>query len=260
MTCAVLLLLGTAAAQDGAEAFAGRLTFEEARPEGEAGARVVAVLKDPAHWRAGVRAIEARLGPMPALQSVAVSFDHEGDEAAKAAVRDRAAFVRFNLRKLEAQQRRVDDFERQKRELAKEGKRIVFKVPPARLDRIIWHELVHVFHGDLEAPRWFTEGLAQWLSDDPNAVRAFVHEEKEVEDVDAPPRQPEDVYARGHLFWSWVASRGATKAVVRGAILERGGWKEALEKALAMAWSDLLRNERDWSRKEVVRLRDTPLR
>ena len=255
MTYAVLLLLGTAPAQDAVERFIGRLTFEEARPEGEPGERVVAILRNPEHWRAAFRAIEARLGPMPEAMAVAVSFDYDGDEVAKAAVREGNARIRFNLKKLEALQRKIDDLEQQRRKLAREGKRMVFKVPPARIDRVLWHELVHVFHGDLEAPAWFTEGLAQWFSEDMNCLRAFAHERRPVEAVDLPTDGKTDPYARGHLFWSWIAARGATKAAVRGALVDRAGWKTSIEKAAGLGWDAVVAAEREWSVKEVERLR-----
>jgi hypothetical protein len=250
-----LVLLAAWPAQEAADRFVDRVTFGDARPGGEAGDRVVAALRSAENWRAAFRAIEARLGPMPAEMAVAVTFDYDGEEMAKATSKGALGAIRFNLRKLEEHQKRVDDLEKQKKDLAREGKRLVFRVPPARLDRILWHELTHIFHGELAAPEWFSEGLAQWLADDPNCLRAFVFDGRDVEEIEAPPGHKNDVYARGHLFWSWVATRGATKSAVKLAVVEHGAWKASLEKALGLGWDDIVRSEREWSSREVARMR-----
>ena len=247
----ILLLL---AAQDAAERFYESLRFEEAAAESPAAERVVETLRKAEHWTAAYRAIEAKLGPMRPV-TLTVSFDHDGDEAAKASARNGRGQIRFNLRKLEEYQAKIDDLERRKRELAKEGKRLVFKVPPARIDRVIWHELTHVFHADYAAPEWFTEGLAQWLSEDPSAVQGYAQAGREPRSLDEALEERRDAYARGHLFWSWVAARGAVKRVVRASVLDGAPWKEALERALGLSWDSLQSAEREWSAKEVERLR-----
>ncbi len=256
MRTAGLLLLAVLAPQDRAERFFDRVSFGDARPEGEPGERVLASLKSRENWVAAARAIESRLGPLPEKLSVQVSFDYDGDDAARTATIDGVGRMRFNLKKLEELQVRADDLERQKRELAKEGKRLRFKVPPARLDRLLWHELTHVFHGELDAPDWFTEGLATWLSEDLNNLHAFAAFGPEVGEIEGAVGDKMTVYARGHLFWSWVASRDGVKRAVQAVVVDRGPWKASLEKVLALDWAGILKAEREWSAKEVAKLRE----
>lgn len=251
MTWALALLLG----QDRAEAFFERITFEEARPEGAAAERVADLLKKREHWLAGFRAVEVKLGPFREGVELAVSFDYDGGEVARAATRGRSSRIRFNLRKLAEYQEKLDDLERRRKELEGEGKRLQFRVPPARLDRTIWHELAHVFHGEYRAPDWFLEGLAQWASEDPAPLLALAAREAAVEAVDIPLPERNDLYGRGQLFWSWVAARGAAKALVGATVLAGADWKEGTEKALGLSWASLREAEKEWSAKELVRRR-----
>jgi hypothetical protein len=244
------------AVQDRADEFFEGLRFEEARPESERGERVNAMLRKKEHWVAAHRAIEARLGPMREKIAVTVSFDYDGEEVAQAAARGGTGKIRFNLKKLEDYQLKLDNFESQKKELALKGSRLVFKVAPARLDRVIWHELTHIFHADYAAPEWFKEGLAQWLSEDPNTMQAFAYARKDVEGIETPVEEKSDVYARGHLFWSWLAGRGAVRAVVQATVAEGGPWKASIEKTLGLSWTSIETAEREWSAKEIVKIRD----
>lgn len=250
-----ILLLAALVAQDRAGDFFDAVRFEESRPESPAGERVDALLRSKEHWAAAHRAIEARLGPMRPV-SLTVAFDYEGEETAKASARGGLGRIRFNLKKLEEYQVKLDEFEAKKKELAGTGRKLVFKVAPARIDRVIWHELTHVFHADYPAPDWFTEGLAQWLSEDPNTIQAFALAGREVKVVDAPPVEKNDVYARGHLFWSWVAARGAVKRAVQATVLDGGAWRPKLEEALGLGWATIQAAEREWSAKEVEKVRE----
>ncbi len=255
MRTAGLLLLAVLAPQERAERLFERVTFGEAKPEGEPGERVLASLKSRENWLAAVRAIESRLGPLRENQPIRVTFDYDGEDAARTATIDGEGRIRFNLQKLEELQKRADDLERRKRELAKEGKRLRFKVPPPRLDRLLWHELTHVFHGELDAPDWFTEGLAQWLSEDMNNLHAFATFGPAVEEIDGGAEEKLVIYARGHLFWSWVESKGGVKPAVQAIVAERGPWKTSMEKVLGLSWEELRKAEREWSTKEVARLK-----
>ena len=248
-------LLGLAL-QDRAGAFFDAVRFEESRPESPAGERVDALLRSKEHWAAAHRAIEARLGPMREGIDLTVSFDYDGEEVAQAAARDGIGKIRFHLKKLEEYQRKLDAFEKQKKELAAKGSRLVFKVAPARLDRVIWHELTHIFHADYAAPDWFKEGLAQWLSEDRNAIEGFALSRKKVDTIEEPVAEKIHVYARGPLFWSWIDTRGAVKRVVRATVLEGGAWKPAIEKALALSWPNIEAAEREWSAREVAKIQE----
>src|SRR4029434_5226589 len=159
--------------------------------------------------------------------------------------------------KLEDYRRKLDALERQRQELAKQGKRMVFRLPPAKLERFIPHELCHVLQKQrrVEAPEWFEEGLAQWVGEDLNVLTGFAIAGKKVEAVDTATSDPDDVYARGHLFFLWLDSRGVLKKAARAAFCESGHWKRPLKDAPGLAWDKLTAAEREWSAAEVVKLR-----
>jgi hypothetical protein len=96
--------------------------------------------------------------------------------------------------------------------------------------------------------------MAQLIGDDPNNVAAFVNANKRVQSIDEESSDRNDAYARGHLFWRWLDSRGAVKKTVDLVILQRMSWKEGLEEATGFPWSILAITERDWSQKEVEKL------
>ena len=134
---------------------------------------------------------------------------------------------------------------------------MVFRLPPAKLERFVPHELCHVLQKQrkVEAPEWFEEGLAQWVGEDPNVLTGFAIAGKKVEVIDVATSDPDDVYARGHLFFLWLESRGALKKAVRAAFFESVPWKKALEDATGLTWDKLIAAEREWSAVEAAKLR-----
>src|SRR5204863_4011948 len=147
-----------------------------------------------------------------------VSFDGTGEEYGQGSAAGIEGRVRFNLPKLEEYQRKVDELEKQKKNLEAEGRKAVFRVPPARLDRMIWHELTHVLQRGCEGPDWFREGMAVWVSEDPNTLLAFASAGRKVESIEMLLPARNDAYARGHLFWKWLDSKGAAKKAARSAV------------------------------------------
>jgi len=250
-----LSLAALQGADDRAKKNAERIAFAKVEPRSDEEKRVLALLTERSRWAAAFKEVEEKLGgAFKDDTAVEVTFDYEGDEFAKMAG---AVKIRFNLRKLEAYQKKLDDLDRQRRELAKQGKRMTFRLPPAKFDRFIPHELTHVLQKQkgVEAPEWFEEGLAQWVGDDPNVLIGFVLAERKVESIEAPAAEANDVYPRGHLFFKWLDSKGAIKKTCAAALFGGVPWKKALEEATGLAWDNLLTTERDWSLKEVDKLR-----
>lgn len=237
-----------------ADDFADRILFEPPSEEGRLGREAREIVSRREHWVEAYRAIESRLGPMPRGLRLTVKFDWTGPEFAKAAAQNGQGWIRFNMARLEEHVKRLREIEAQQAEAARKGGRLVFKIPPARLDRIVWHELTHVFQNNYPAPEWFNEGMAQWLSEDLNCLAAFVQSGRAVDDVDRPPGERVDLYARGHLFWSWLESRHLVR-VVADRVVARRPWREILEEATGLAWSSIASTEREWSEQEVERLR-----
>jgi len=220
-----------------------------------ASSKVTAMLSDRARWAAGFKTVEEKLGGrFDDATAVEVTWDYEGSEFAKMAGDLK---IRFNLAKLEAYQKKLDELEVRRVELAKEGKRMVYRLPPAKMERFIPHELTHVLQKQrkVAAPEWFEEGLAQWVGDDPNVLIGFALSGKSVGLVDERLAEPDDVYARGHLFFKWLDSRGAVKKAVQAAFFDAVPWKKALEDAAGLEWSALAAAEQAWSARELEKLR-----
>ena len=225
----------------------GRVSFEKTSPATAEGRRVVEQLTRTDLWTEGFRAVDEKIGPFPAGLTVRVSFDGEGEEFGQGSATGNEGLVRFNLPKLEEYQRKVDELERQKKTLEAEGKKPVFRVPPARLDRMIRHELTHVLQAGVDAPDWFREGMAVWVSDDPNTLLAFASAGKKVESIEMILPARTDAYARGHLFWKWLDTKGAARKAARAAVLDRVPWKRAIEESTGLAWETIVIEERPWS-------------
>jgi hypothetical protein len=227
-----------------------------ARPESRSdeARRVIELLSAPERWAAAFRTVEEKIGAFSDATAIEVTFDYDGREFAKMAGDTK---IRFNLSKLEEYRKKLDALDRQRQELAKLGKKMIFRLPPAKLERFIPHELCHVLQKQrkVEAPEWFEEGLAQWVGDDPNVLVGFALAAKKVEPIESSLSDPEDVYARGQLFFLWLDSRGVLRKSVRAVFFESVPWKKALEEATGLAWDKLVAAEREWSLREAEKLR-----
>ena len=251
---AAVAALSWQAPEERLKKLASQVTFARPEARSDEARRVVELLTAPERWAAAFRTVEEKLGAFAEATAVEVTFDYEGREFAKMSGDTK---IRFNLAKLEDYRRKLDALERQRLELAKQGKKMVFRLPPAKLERFVPHELCHVLQKQrkVEAPDWFEEGLAQWVGEDPNVLTGFAIAGKKVDVVDAATSDPDDVYARGHLFFLWLDSRGALKKAVRAAFFESVPWKRSLEDATGLAWDKLTAAEREWSAAEAVKLR-----
>src|SRR5436190_4244488 len=235
LTLALLLAQVPQGAEERYRKLAAQVAFSRAEPRSEEARRVIELLSAPDRWAAGFRTVEEKIGAFSDATAVEVTFDYDGREFAKMAG---DAKIRFNLAKLEEYRRKLDALDRQRQELAKQGKKMVFRLPPAKLERFVPHELCHVLQKQrkVEAPEWFEEGLAQWVGDDPNVLIGFALAAKKVEGIESSLSDPEDVYARGHLFFLWLDSRSVLRKAVRAVFFESVPWKKAIEEATGLVW------------------------
>lgn len=255
MRWAIAFCLAAFVQDDRAVRFLERVRFDPAEPQSDEARRVVEVLSRPEHWLAAFRRVEEKLGPFPDGIPIRVSFDWEGPEFARAGLEGKTGRVRFNLARLAGYEKRTDELRRLRDDLRRQGKEGVFRVPPARLDRMVHHELVHIFQRRLEAPEWFVEGMAQWAADDPNCLHAFAAAGREVGSIEVALEDPAETYARGHLFWLWLADRGSAKPVAQAAVLRGVPWRKAIEEATGLVWITIVAAECEWSAREIGRYR-----
>jgi len=251
---AALVALAGQAVDERLKKLASQVTFTRPEARSDEARRVVDMLTAPERWAAAFRTVEEKIGAFADATAVEVTFDYDGREFAKMAGDTK---IRFNLVKLEDYRRKLDALERQRQELTKQGKKMVFRLPPAKLERFVPHELCHVLQKQrkVDAPDWFEEGLAQWVGEDFNVLTGFAIAGKKVDAIDAATSDPDDVYARGHLFFLWLDSRSALKKAVRAAFFDSVPWKKSLEDATGLAWDKLIAAEREWSAAEAAKLR-----
>jgi hypothetical protein len=249
------LVLLALALQDRSEALFEQVTIQAPEPASPEQKRILDVLTKKENWVSAFRAIEEKLGRFPDTLRVKVTFDWTGEEFAQGAGAGTTGVVRFNLPKLEEYLKKLDDLDQQRKDLARQGKRLVYKVPPARFDRIIYHELTHVLQAGYPAPDWFIEGMAVWLADDANTLYGFGVAGKKVESIETPLSEKHDCYARGHLFFKWLSDRGSLRKVARATLFERRTWKRALEDSTDLPWESLVPAELEWSEKEIEKFR-----
>ena len=247
-------LLGILAWPGQAEDFVDNIIFEPPATESELARVGREEVCRRETWLEAYRAIESRLGAMPRRMRLTVKFDWTGPEFAKAAAQNGQGWIRFNPARLEEHVRRMREIEAEKARVARSGGTLVFRVPPVRLDRVVWHELTHVFQSNYSAPEWFNEGMAQWLSEDLNCLSAFVQSGRGVRAIERLGSDRVDLYARGHLFWSWLDSRNVLRLVAQS-VVDRRPWRAALEDATGLSWDSIVATEREWSEQEVDRLR-----
>jgi hypothetical protein len=97
--------------------------------------------------------------------------------------------------------------------------------------------------------------MAVWASEDPNCLAAFAASGKKAAPVETALADKNETYARGHLFWKWLDSKGLAKKVAGATVIRRQGWRSALEEATGIGWEKLVAQEEEWSAAELERLR-----
>lgn len=202
-------------------------------------------------WTAAVKALEETMAPFGDDWTFEVKLvEWDGDHPAHGERTGKAAVVNFNMKKLGSYEKKMMEYRKQDEELRKKGKRLAWKVPPLKYDRLVIHELVHILQGEYASPGWFHEGLASWAGADLNYVQGFLYKTEQVPDVEAN-LEGDDVYGRGQMFMMWLeqkAGREAFKKLAKATILEGGEPKAAIAKLVGMEWAKLAAEELAWSR------------
>lgn len=255
---ATLALLLLVQADDHARDVVKRMTFPDEAAvkkwtdQGPEHQRLVDVLLKRENWVSAVKTVEEKLGPIGDAWTIEVALrEWNGTTVAMGdRVGDRAQ-VRFNMRKLGDYERKMDGFRKQDEELRKKGKRLAWKVPPIRYERILHHELTHILQGETKSPGWFHEGLASWIGNDMSYVIAFGYLKKPVQAVDVDlSADADDEYGRGMMFFKWLESKNGQagiKKLFRLTVVDGGDWKKALEEVTGLKWAGILEAEREWS-------------
>ena len=253
---ALLLLLVVQSPDDRAKAVVDRISFPKAEEvktwadKGPEYKNVLDVVLKREAWRAAVKHVEELLAPISDDWKIEVSLSEwEGNHPAEGDRKGTAAPVKFNMKRLSAYELKMIDFRRQAEELKKKGKRLDWKVPPLKYDRLIVHELVHVVQGEYASPEWFREGLASWAGADPNYVMAYLYNNLEVKEVEAP-LDGDDLYGRSQIFMLWLEKRSGReifKKMVKATILDGAEVKETLAKLLGMSWEKIVEEELIWT-------------
>ena len=247
MRLALLVLSLAVLPDERAERYFERMKIEAPDLSDDVARRVVVYMLQKEHWVGAFTDVSDRFGRFPDDLELSVDFKLDAEEIGRTSSAGNEWKISFNLKKLVELQKRYDQVEQWKRE----NKRMVFKVPPLKMDRLIYHEVTHILQGQFDAPRWFVEGMAQMVGDDLNAVCQFVKDNKSIRGLDNEITDRLETYARGHLFWKWLDTRGATLRTYELAFVKRLPWKQALEEATNRSFANIVAEEREWATQEV---------
>ncbi len=207
--------------------------------------RTIALINDKKNWAAGFRKIEEKLGMFTESPTIEVFVEESSDpKPAKAGGENGSGAIKFNVTFYIAFLKKLDDVA----DLKRYGKSAKWLIPPAKLDALVHHELVHCFAGTFEQ-QWMTEGIASWVAGDDAIVWEFAYKNRPVNPLDQLVTE-EDSYARGWAFLEWIASLGADKLkeFLKTILKDRKAVKKAAETACGKDWATLVLIERDWSR------------
>src|SRR5437867_1012112 len=116
MRLALLLLLAAAPDDDRALRFFEKIKFEKTEAQGDEGRRVMEMLLKKEHWVGAYRTLEEKFGKFPDDLELAVDFDLDGKNLGSARCADARGRISFNLKRLVEGTKRLDEFERLKRE------------------------------------------------------------------------------------------------------------------------------------------------
>jgi len=230
-----------------AERFFDRMKIDAPELSDDLSRRVVVYLLRKEHWVGSYRDLSDRFGRFPDDLDLTIDFKLDAEEIGRTSCKGDEWKISFNLKKLVELQKRYDQVEQWKRE----GKQMVFKVPPLKMDRLIYHEMTHVLQGRFDAPLWFVEGMAQMVGDDVNALSQFIKDGKPIRGVDNDITDRLETYSRGHLFWKWLETRGATYRTYELAFVKQLPWKQALEEATNRSFANIVAEEKEWSTREA---------
>jgi hypothetical protein len=256
---AVLLALAWLAPPDRFDAAAERVRFPapervvEWGVQGDAQRKILLEFTDRRKYAHAFRVIEDKMGLLPEDPDVEVDFEETDDRRpARAGGKEGKGKIFFNLRRLAELQRKIDEFNAQRRA----GRNLVWTVPPPSYSAIVTHELTHVVCGSFPE-RWITEGLACWVADDTGPLKAFVLRGGRVDTLDVPLSE-DDAYPRGTLFFTWMEARW-NRDTVRKFVARVASRSESAGDALfavtGNTWARMAAEEQTWGQAHCERLR-----
>ncbi len=120
-------------------------------------------------------------------------------------------------------------------------------VPPAQLEALITHELVHVFMNECRE-KWLEEGIACFAAGDTNFLYASNADGFQAAPLDESVKEA-DGYARGWAFVEWLLDKQGPVKVREFAGLVSAGvpFREAAPAVIRQTWEQIVREEHPWS-------------
>lgn len=207
--------------------------------------RALDILLDRAHWTKALAAIEERTGLWEGGPiEVKVAFRELKEPAVGSGAGGRGE-VGLDVERLAKYEKGVMDYE-------KIRDKVAVVTPPARTDRIVYHELTHCFQ-DGKQPTWLLEGTATFVAQDGHFVAFFRQEGIKVKDVDAE-YEHRHKYARGWAFLEYVKAKhgdAALKKLLAATMKEGAPVEKAAAEATGLEWDKLKAVEREWSARWV---------
>jgi hypothetical protein len=215
--------------------------------------KAIALVVDRKNWAAGLKKIDERLGMFVEAPDIEVRVLESDDPTpAKGGGQDGKGAIVFNVKRMVEHFARLDQIAEAKRY----GKEARWVIPPAKLEDLVHHELVHCFAGTF-SEAWLTEGLASWVAGDESIVWDYAYRDRPVNPLDQMVKD-EDAYGRGWAFLEWMKSLGGNKlnAFLKGCLKDRQKVRKIAEEVAGKTWAELVLEERDWSVKFFNGYRD----
>jgi hypothetical protein len=200
--------------------------------------KVCDILLDPALWAASLKTIEERTGIKAEKLEIKVTLGTIKEAPAVGHGTKGKGAVELDIDQLAKYAKGADEIRR----LQLKGVAVV--VPPAKTESVIPHELTHCFQGTMQ-PDWFLEGMACYVTADPNILLGFRAAGRKVAAVDEEmPR--EWTFARGWAFFEWMKAKHDVTKFIALAISGKTAADAAAE-VTGLSWDDLKKAEAEWS-------------
>lgn len=233
--------------------FPPRSEIDEASRKGRTARKVLDVFLDPEEWVRSLQRIDERTGLFSGTLEVQLRFQELEEAPAWGEGSGGKGVIGIDLKTLAKYQEEIERYERG-RDSGREG-----VLPPARLDRILTHELAHCFQGT-DQPHWFLEGMATWCAQDGHYISYYRHEKAVTGPIDER-RAWKLAYARGWAFFEYIDAvygREKLRKLLELALVRKIPAREAAAEAAGLGWKDLSEREQEWSRKWLRNYRLRP--
>lgn len=214
--------------------------------------RAIEFVRWKEHWIRALRTMDEATGLFQGNFKIRVTFEAtEVGELARGFGQNGTGGVRIDLDKLAGYLKRVEEFEKAKKQ---GGVKVL--LPPLKLESILTHELTHCFQNHLMTP-WVAEGMACFATGDPYFYYYYNYLCSKVSPVEQTTTEKNLHYSRGMAFFDYFRHTFGVEKVKEfiRRLVDKTELKEAAEKVSGKSWQELSRDEVKWTEKGLQKYR-----